>query len=532
MSIDGIIFIIYLGVLLSIGLWFSRKSSSSTEQYLLGGRSLGPAVTAMTMQTTAMSGFMFMGAPAMAFKYGWYAIWYAIGDAGGSIINLSVLGKRMRRMSEIMGALSPIEYLEKRFESPSVRVVGSIISIVFLFGYVCAQFIAAGKAMATLTGFTYELSLIIGISVIIVYTVAGGYLAVAYTSFVQGLIMVFGVVGIGFLAYFHVGGLTGLNVALKAIDPTYLSIWGKGLAYYGQWGMVIGAILIYSIGYMGLPHVVVRHMSMKSTKTVKGAVMISAIWNQFFIFVPYILGLIGIILLPTIADPEMIITELAYTLFPGIFAALLLSAIMSAVMSTADSILMQAGSILSRDVYQRFINKNASQKTMILVSRLCILMGGIVGVIVAIYEPPSVFALVLFAFGTLGNAFLVPYVSSVYYKKANYIGCLSAMIGGAMTNIIWTSLSLETSTGLHPFLAGLIVSILGMMIGSQFGRQPSEEVQEAFEQSRKKRYFSKEFDRNITRDLAPEASNVSKFLMNDKYFVGVDSYEQPVSTRN
>src|SRR5699024_10695230 len=115
--------------------------------------------------------------------------------------------------------------------------------------------------------------------------------------------------------------------------------------------MVIGAILIYSIGYMGLPHVVVRHMSMKSTKTVKGAVMISAIWNQFFIFVPYILGLIGIILLPTIADPEMIITELAYTLFPGIFAALLLSAIMSAVMSTADSILMQAGSILSRDVY-------------------------------------------------------------------------------------------------------------------------------------------------------------------------------------
>ena len=512
MSMDGVIFITYIAVLLVIGLWFSRKSSESTENYLLGGRSLGPAVTAMTMQTTAMSGYMFMGAPALAFKYGWYALWYAIGDAGGSIINLSVLGKRMRRMSELLGALSPIEYLEKRFESASVRVIGSIIAIVFLFAYVCAQFIAAGKAMATLTGFPYELSLVIGISVIIIYTVAGGYLAVAYTSFVQGIIMVTGVVGIGFLAYFHVGGISGLNTALAQIDPTYLSIWGKDLAFYGQWGVVLGAILIFGIGYMGLPHVVVRHMSMQSTKTVKGAILISAIWNQFFIYVPYILGLIGIILLPNLADPEMVITELAYTLFPGFFAALLLSAVMSAVMSTADSLLMQAGTILSRDVYQRFINKDASQKTTVLVSRLCILGGGLVGIAVAIYEPPSIFGLAVFAFGTLGNSFLVPYVASVYSKKANALGCLCAMIGGATTNIIWTSMELETITAVHPFLAGLTVSLIGMIIGSCFGRKPSQPILNIFEQSTNKRFFSKEFDRNIARSLAPEAKNISSFL--------------------
>ncbi|MED0666806.1 sodium/proline symporter [Bacillus badius] len=512
LSMDGIIFVVYILTLLGIGLWFSRRSSQSSEQYLLGGRSLGPAVTAMTMQTTAMSGYMFMGAPALAFQYGWYAVWYAIGDAGGSIINLSVLGKRMRRMSELLGALSPIEFLEKRFESASVRVIGALISIVFLFAYVCAQFIAAGKAMAALTGFTYEWSLIIGISVIIIYTVAGGYLAVAYTSFVQGVIMVLGVAGIGFLAYFHVGGLTGLNGALEKMDPTYLSIWGKDLAFYGQWGVVLGAILIFSIGYMGLPHVVVRHMSMKSTKTVKGAILISAIWNQFFIFIPYILGLISIILLPDIKDPEMAITQLAYTLFPGLFAALLLSAVMSAVMSTADSLLMQAGTILSRDVYQRFINQNAAQQTTILVSRLCILGGGIVGIIVAIYEPPSIFGLAVFAFGTLGNSFLVPYVASVYSKKANYIGCLCAMVGGAATNIAWTSLNLEAATAVHPFLAGLAVSLLGMIIGSQFGSKPSQRIQDIFEQSKNKRFFSKEFDQNIARHLAPEAKNISKFL--------------------
>lgn len=520
MNLDGIIFVIYLASLLGIGLFFSRKSSQSTELYLLGGRSLGPAVTAMTMQTTSMSGYMFMGAPALAFQYGWYALWYAIGDAGGSIINLSVLGKRMRRMSELLGALSPIEYLEKRFESSAVRIVGSIIAIVFLFAYVFAQFIAAGKAMATLTGFSYEASLIIGVSVIIIYTVAGGYLAVAYTSFVQGIIMVLGVVGIGALAYFHVGGLTGLNTALEQIDPTYLSIWGKDLAFYGQWGVVLGAIMIFSIVYMGLPHVVVRHMSMQSTKTVKGAILISALWNQFFIFVPYILGLIGIIVLPTIGDPEMIITELAYTLFPGFFAAILLSAIMSAVMSTADSILMQAGTILSRDVYQRFINKNASMKTTVLVSRLCILGGGIAGIIVAIYQPPSIFGLVIFAVGTLGNCFLVPYVASVYSKNATHIGCLCAMLGGAATNIVWTSMNLEASTGLHAFLAGLIVSYLGMAVGSRFGRKPSQPIIDIFEQAKSNRFLSKKFEQNIARNLAPEAKNIAQFLGDEKESLG------------
>ncbi|WP_140392706.1 sodium:solute symporter family transporter [Virgibacillus dakarensis] len=147
MGSDVIIFVIYLLVLLCIGLYFSKKASKSPDSYLLGDRKVGPAVTALSMQSTSMSGFMFLGGPALAFQQGWYAIMYAIGDAGGGIINLSVLGKRMRRMSEILGALSPIEYLEKRYESAAVRVVGSIIATVFLFAYVFAQFLAAGKAL-------------------------------------------------------------------------------------------------------------------------------------------------------------------------------------------------------------------------------------------------------------------------------------------------------------------------------------------------------------------------------------------------
>ncbi|WP_138419615.1 sodium/proline symporter [Aquibacillus sediminis] len=511
MSMDAIVFIVYLLALMCIGIWFTRKASKSSEHYLLGNRSVGPAATAMTMQSSSMSGYMFMGGPALAFQHGWYALWYAIGDAGGAIVNLSVLGKRMRRMSEKLGALSPIEYLEKRYESPSVRVVGSIISIIFILAYVFAQFIAAGKALTQLTGLPYETALIIGVGVIIIYTAAGGYLAVVYTDFIQGIIMVLGVLGISVLAFNHIS-LSELNAQIAAIDPTYLSMWGKDLAYYGQWGVVIGAILIYLVGYMGLPHVVVRHMSMKSTKTVKGAIVWAATWNQLFIFIPYLLGLIGIVLLPNLGDPEMIIPELTYQFFPGFLAALLLSAIMAAIMSTSDSLLMQAGTILSRDVYQRFINPKASEKKAVLVSRLCILIGGIIGVVIAIYEPPAVAALVLFSFGVLGNSFLVPYVASVYSKKANHVGAVCAMIGGAATNILWTVLDLAAVTSVDPFLAGLVVSIIGMLIGSRFGKKPSDKIKQSIEDAKGKKVLPSKVEKNIAHDLSPEANNISDIL--------------------
>src|SRR5690625_3503787 len=150
----------------------------------------------------------------------------------------------------------------------------------------------------------------------------------------------------------------------------------------------------------------------------------------------------------------MVIPTLAYTFFPAVIAALLLSAVMAAIMSTSDSLLMQAGTILSRDVYQRFIDPTANQTRMVLVSRLSILLAGIIGVVVAINEPPTVFALVIFAFGTLGNSFLVPYVCSVYWKNANKVGVLFAMIGGSISHILWTALDWQTTTGIHPFLGG------------------------------------------------------------------------------
>lgn len=508
MNLELCIFTVYLVVLLMIGYLSSKRASQSVDDFLLGGRSVGPAVTAMTMQGTSMSGYMFMGGPALAYQQGWYALWYAFGDAGGSIVNISVLGKRMRRLSERLGALSPVEYLGKRYESSLVQLIASIISIVFISVYVFAQFIAAGKALTSLTGMPYVPALTVGVGVIVLYTVFGGYLAVVWTDFIQAIIMVLGVVGITAVALVHLGGLTELNHALTRIDPTYLSIWGKDLAYQGQWGVVLGAVLIYSIGYMGLPHVVVRHMSMQSPKTARTAILWSASWNQLFVFAPYLLGLCGIVLLPNLSDPEMVIPELAYTFFPGVFAAILLSAVMAAVMSTSDSLLMQAGTILSRDIYQRFIDPKADHRRMVWVSRLLILFVGVVGVAVAAFEPPSVFQLVIFGFGVLGNSFIVPYVASVYSTKANRVGAIAAMVSGAVTHILWTEWNFEAVTGLHPFIGGLVMSILGMLIGNFFGKAPSQKIQQEVEGAKKGRNISRDLDRHASRELAPEARNI------------------------
>ncbi|MBP1970050.1 sodium/proline symporter [Virgibacillus natechei] len=512
MNLDIIVFFIYLLSMLGIGLYFTKKASASADHYLLGNRKIGAPVTAISMQSSSMSGFMFMGGPAQAFQEGWHALWYAIGDAGGSIVNLSVLGKRMRRMSQLLGALSPVEYLEKRFESTAVRVYGAAVAIIFLFAYAFAQFIAAGKALETMSGFSYELALVIGIGVIVVYTVAGGYLAVAFSGFVQGVIMLIGVSIIGVMVLPQVGGLSGLNEQLAAIDPTYLSIWGKDLIYYGQWGVILGAVLIYAIGYMGLPHVSVKHMSMEGADTTKNAILWSAGFNQLFTFTPYILGLSAIIIMPNISDPEMVIPEMVYMLFPGIAAAILLSAIMAAIMSTCDALLMQAGTTLSRDVYSRFINKKASHKQQLLVSRLCILIGGVIGIVVAVYEPPSVFALVVFAFGVLGNTFMIPYIASVYSKNANKIGVLSAMVGGSVTNIAWELFTLQNATGIHPFLAGLLISLIAMLIGNKFGTPPSDPILDAFDLAKQNKRIPKKLEKGIFEDLAPEARNISYFL--------------------
>lgn len=513
---EWIVLSVYLIGMITIGIYWARRTKSS-EQYLLGGRKIGTFLTALTLQTTSMSGYMFMGGPAQTYKDGYFTLWYAVGDGGGAIFNVGILGKRMRRLTYFLGCLSPIEYIEKRYPGPVTRAIAAVIAISFVYGYVLAQFLSAGKTMQALLDIPLSVAIIVGAGVIVFYTFAGGYLVVAWTDFFQGIIMVLSMVMIFALAWGQVGGLTGLNEDLTALDPTITGMWGRGNIYLGQWGVVAGAVGVYLIGYMGLPHVVIRHMAMEHTRLAKRTVVIATVWNQLFIFIPYILGLMGILMLPNIADPEMVVVTLAYELLPTILAAIVLVAIMSAIMSTADAQLMLMGTMLGRDIYQRYINKNATDRQLMNVSRACVLAVGIISVIVALIQPPGVFAIVVFSFSTLGSAFLPSYVGAVWWKRGNTTGCVASMLVGAAVSIVWEAGGLAGPTGMHTFFIGIICSIVVYVIGSLIGKPPTEEMKALIDRAGCKAKIPAKFLSANAKHIAPETSGVLEHLRTSSY---------------
>lgn len=520
MRVEVAVLIMYFILMVGVGVYWNKRAKKS-EDYLLGGRSMGPFITALTLQTTAMSGYMFMGGPAYAYSVGWFALFYAIGDAGGGLVNITVLSRRMRRLSQILDCISPIEYLEKRYESVGVKAIAAVIAIFGLSGYVLAQFLSTGTTLVSLFHFPFAWGLIIGVGVILIYTFVGGYFAVAYNDVIQGIIMITAVIGVLVLAVGQVGGLGELNSKLAEIDPTYLSVWGKGLEYQNGWGVIAGAVLIYLVGYMGLPHCVIKHMALNSPKDAKTTMVYATIWNQLFIFSPYILGICGIVIFG--ADhyqgngAEMVIPDLAFKLFPGFIAAIVLTAIMSAIMSTVAALLMLTGTVLSVDVYKRWLRPDATDKQLLLTSRIMILAVAVVGLIIAIVQPPGVFGLVIFAFGVMACAFLPSYVCAVYWKKANAVGSIVSMVTGAITNVVWTAAELEAVTKMHPFFMGLIVSSLAMFIFSRFGKPISDQMKDNMDRAKGKAKISPKLEGAMSKTLVSEGKAVSRHLAVKQY---------------
>ena len=468
MSATVVLFLVlYYVVVLGIGVWALRRGGGrSLEDFLLGGRRVGPMTTALTLQSTSMSGYMFLGAGGLGYTQGYWAMWFAAGDIGGGVLNLSVIGRRMRKLSQMLGALTSIEYLEKRYPSPAVRLFAGALTVFLLGFYVLAQFIAGGKGMALVTGIPYPVALAIAVGIIVVYTFMGGYLAVAYTDFFQSIVMLVGVLWILIAALAHVGGYTAANEAIGELDPTLLSLWGRGLGFEGQWGVVAGALLIFSIGYMGWPHVVTRHMAMSRPATARRAGAWATAWNLLFVPTPYIVGILAILILPNLDDPEMAIFEAAGTLLPAAVTGLVMAAIMAAIMSTADSLLLQTGSIASRDLYERFMMPGASERQMVWVSRGLVLAIAVIGYVVALVEPPTVFDIVIFATSVLGSAFLPAFVCAVWWRRANTAGALSSMIVGAAVAFSWEYFGLVASTQMHPMFTGVLCSSVTMVIVS------------------------------------------------------------------
>ena len=463
MNVALLFLILYFVVMAGIGVWATRRSSTSTEDYLLAGRSLGPAVTALRLQSSSMSGYMFLGAGSLGYTQGYFGMWYALGDLGGGIMNLSILGRRMRKLSQRLGSLTSIEYLEHRYRSAWVRIIAAPIALGCLFLYVLSQFVAGGVGLASVTGWNFELSLIIATGVIVLYTFLGGYLAVAYTDFVQAIVMLVGMLWILIATLQAVGGFAEGNRKVGAINQNLLTMWGADLHYQGQWGVILGALMIFSIGYLGWPHVVVSHMAMKQPSVARGAGAYSMIFNYLFIPAPYLIGTFALVILPELNDPEQAIFQVAQTVLPSFAVGIVMAAVMAAIMSTADALLLQASTIAAKDIMARFFLPAMTERQMVLISRAMVLLIAVAGIGLAIWQPPAVFSLVIFATTVLGSAFVPSYVCAVWWKKANAVGAVCSIIAGSVAAVLW---KLCGSDAIDPMVAGIASSTVAMVVGS------------------------------------------------------------------
>lgn len=474
----------YLLIMMGIGVYY-YKQTSNINDYVLGDRSLNSWVTALSAQASDMSGWLLMGLPGYAFVSGMESIWIAIGLGVGTYINWKVVATRLRKYTEISGdSITISSFLENRFrdKSKSLRIISAIVILVFFTIYTSAGLVAGGKLFSTVFGVKYITALTIGTLVIISYTFLGGFLAVCWTDFFQGLLMLLALVIVPLSAVRNIGGLNATIEGLKAIEINFLdpilNSSGNGI------GMIaLISLLAWGLGYFGQPHILSRFMAISSHNEIKKARSIAMVWVAISLFAAVVIGLVGRVLLNgtlSAADSETVFMVMVNSMFTPIIAGVLLAAILAAVMSTADSQLLVTSSALAEDFYSVLINKNASEKELLKVSRIAVVAVAALAYVLALNPNSSVLDLVSYAWAGFGASFGPVIILSLFWKKMTRNGALAGLVMGGVTVVIWKQLS-GGIFDLYEIVPAMIVSFIAIYIASNMGDGPDKEITDEFE---------------------------------------------------
>src|SRR5690606_34492715 len=428
----------YLVLLLALGVYAWRKSTADSSEYLLSGRSLGPAVTALAAGASDMSGWLMLGLPGALYVSGLAESWIAIGLFLGAWANWVLVAPRLRAQTEQYDdSLTIPEFLGNRFADDShiLRIVASLVIVVFFAVYSASGLVAGGKLFETAFGFSYQTGLWVTASVVVAYVVLGGFLAVSLTDFVQGTIMMIALVALPVVALADFGKGASVGGILRDIDPNMLSLFG------GTSALAIISAAAWGLGYFGQPHIIVRFMAIRSVKDIPTARFIGLAWMGISLLGAIAVGLIGRAFAESngmaVADPETIFILLGETLFHPLLFGFLLSAILAAVMSTISAQLLVTGSSLTEDFYRLFIRRAASERAIVTVGRL-----SVVGVAAIAMLPPrdpdgSVRGLVGRAWAGGGAACGPLLLFALTWRRMTRAGALAGMIPGAAVVLIW-----------------------------------------------------------------------------------------------
>ena len=480
---------LYFLLMLGIGLYAFKESTSDVSGYMLGGRKLGPAVTSLSAGASDMSGWMLLGLPGAMFVSGLSASWIAIGLFVGAFANYLLVAPRLRVYTELANdAITIPDYFEKRFEDRSrlLRIISSVVIVIFFTLYTSSGLVAGGKLFDSAFGVDYAWGLWVTAGVVVAYTLFGGFMAVSMTDFVQGCIMFVALIVVPIVALTDVGGVGGLTETVRGVDPALLGLL-TGTSLIG----IISA-LSWGLGYFGQPHIIVRFMAIRSVKDIPAARNIGMTWMAVTIVGALATGLTGLAYATRngveVADPETIFIILSDVLFNPLVTGFLLAAILAAIMSTISSQLLVSSSSLTEDFYGVFFRRNASQRELVTVGRLAVVLVSLVAIYLA-YDPDSnVLTLVSNAWAGFGAAFGPLVILSLMWRRVTRNGALAGMIVGAVTVLFWVFVPVLPSgealtTVIYEIVPGFILATLATVIVSLMGRPP-ESVVATFDQAK------------------------------------------------
>lgn len=495
-------FAVYLLLMVVVGAVYMKKTVSS-EDYFLGGRGLNAWVAALSAQASDMSGWLLMGLPGAIYAMGTGQIWIAVGLFIGTVCNWVFISGRLRKYTiEANNSLTIPAYFENRFRDKKriLLLVSSIVIVIFFLVYTASALAAGGKLFNTVFGIDYHIALAIGAGVILCYTFMGGFMAVCVTDFIQGTLMLIGLLIVPIVAYFMLpGSLNDLLTQSGTVGgaASFLDPLTNGDRPYTF--IEIFSQLAWGLGYCGMPHILTRFMAVKSEKELKKSSVIAIVWDILSLGAACFIGVIGrAYLLPVIlgengaASTESVFIEMINKLFTVDLAlpfigGIFLCGILAAIMSTADSQLLVTASAVSEDLYHNFVNKDADSKTILQVGRITVIVVSVLAFVIAWNPESSIMGLVSNAWAGLGSAFGPIVLLSLFWRRTNLAGAIAGIVSGGLTVIVWDYIplaggqTLGTATGLYSLAVGFVLSALMIVVFSLATKAPSREITDEFD---------------------------------------------------
>lgn len=495
--------VVYLLLMLAIGFVFSKNNSNS-EDFYLGGRKMGPIVTAMSAEASDMSSWLLMGLPGVAYLSGMAdPAWTAIGLGIGTWFNWLLVARRIRRYSANINAITVPEFYSKRYHDRSnvLNLIAAVVIIVFFIPYTASGFAACGKLFNSLFGVDYMTAMMVSACIIVGYTVMGGFKAVTTTDLVQSVVMTIALVVVVCFGVNQAGGLTTVMDNAKALSG-YLSMTASHDITAGTsnpYGFItIVSTMAWGLGYFGMPHILVRFMAVEDEKKLVLSRRIATVWVFIAMGVAIFIGIVGLGMTKAGAlsflsgsTSETIIVEIAglissYGIFPAIVAGVILAGILAATMSTADSQMLAAASSVSQNIVQDFFKVKLSEKKSLVVARLTIVAISIIGIFLAKDPNSSVFGIVSFAWAGFGGAFGAVTLCALFWKRSNKWGALAGMISGGVMVFVWKYMvrPLGGVWNIYELLPAFIVSLVFVVAVSLLTAAPEEEIIKEFEEAK------------------------------------------------